>query len=309
MSQIRIGILGVGKIAKEQHIPAIRRNPEFALVACASRHARLDDCASYADLASMLDGCPELDAVSVCTPPQVHFEAARLALLRGKHVFLEKPPCRATMQLDELVRLAHQGKRTLFQTWHARHAAAVDATRSSLAGSRVRRGRILWKEDVRQWHPGQSWLWEAGGFGVFDPGINAVSILTHIVPEAVFVRSADLYCPANCDSPIAAQVTFETNAGAIIEAEFDFLYTAAPQWDIELDTDQGPVALTAHGSKLRVGDRQVAAGTPETEYPSLYRRFAELIGQGASDADGAPFRLVADIFLIGKRHTVAPFNE
>ena len=309
MSQIKIGILGVGKIAKEQHIPAIRSNPQFALVACASRHAMLDSCPNYSDLASMLDGCPELDAVSICTPPQVHFEAARLALRRGKHIFLEKPPCRATMQLDELARLAQQNRRTLFQTWHARHAAAVDATRKCLEPSRIRRGRIIWKEDVKQWHPGQSWLWEAGGFGVFDPGINAVSILTHIVPEAVFVRSADLYCPANCDSPISAQVTFETNAGAVIEAEFDFRYTAAPQWDIEFETDKGAVALTGHGSMLWVDGKQIAAGTPETEYPSLYRRFAELIREGASDVDGAPFRLVADIFLIGKRHTVEPFSE
>jgi hypothetical protein len=43
---------------------------------------------------------------------------------------------------------------------------------------------IVWHEDVRKWHPGQQWIWEPGGFGVFDPGINALSIATRIFPAS-----------------------------------------------------------------------------------------------------------------------------
>jgi D-galactose 1-dehydrogenase len=53
-----------------------------------------------------------------------------------------------------------------------------------LAGKRqVARGRITWREDVRKWHPGQDWVFEPGGMGVFDPGINALSILTISCPS------------------------------------------------------------------------------------------------------------------------------
>ena len=48
---------------------------------------------------------------------------------------------------------------------------------------------ILWHEDVHKWHPGQQWIWEPGGFGVFDPGINAFSIATKIFPGGLFVQS------------------------------------------------------------------------------------------------------------------------
>ena len=41
--------------------------------------------------------------------------------------------------------------------------------------------RIDWRESVRKWHPGQEWVWEPGGFGVCDPGINAMSIFTEIM--------------------------------------------------------------------------------------------------------------------------------
>jgi D-galactose 1-dehydrogenase len=309
VERIRVGIVGVGKIAKDQHIPVIRANTAFELAACASRHFRVDGVANFLNIEAMLEDGPELDAVAICTPPQLHYEAARLALQRGKHVFLEKPPCQTTTQLDELTRQARQANCTLFQTWHAQHAAAVDATQLWLKPRTVRGGRIVWKEDVRQWHPGQAWIWQAGGFGVFDPGINAVSILTKIVPEPVFVKAADLFFPANCNSPIAANVTFVTASGADIDAAFDFRYAGVPAWDIDIDTDRGAMHLTGLGSTLVVDGKQAAAGTAETEYPSLYRRFAELIQRHASDVDRRPFQLVADIFLVGRRSTVEPFEE
>ena len=93
MKPIRIGIVGVGKIARDQHIPAIRRNPAFTFAAAASRHAHAGGVANFHSIDEMLQGVRDLDAVAICTPPQVHYEAAKLALAQGKHVLLEKPPC------------------------------------------------------------------------------------------------------------------------------------------------------------------------------------------------------------------------
>ncbi len=59
---------------------------------------------------------------------------------------------------------------------------------------------------MRHWHPNQAWIWEPGGFGVFDPGINALSILTEILPGPFTVGSARLVTPANVQTPIAAEV-------------------------------------------------------------------------------------------------------
>ncbi|MDE2110156.1 MAG: Gfo/Idh/MocA family oxidoreductase [Alphaproteobacteria bacterium] len=309
MGRIRVGIVGVGKIAKDQHIPVIRTNVAFELAACASRVATVDGIANFADVEAMLADGPELDAVAICTPPQAHYQAARLALQHGKHVFLEKPPCETTTQLDELIRQAHRADRTLFQTWHAQHAAAVDAAQLWLRSRGVRGGRIIWKEDVRQWHPGQAWIWQAGGFGVFDPGINAVSILTKIVPEPIFVSAADLFFPVNCSAPIAANVTFVTASGAQIDAAFDFRYTSTPTWDIDIEVDRGTLHLAKQGNALIVDGKPTSINATETEYTSLYRRFAELIDERRSDVDRRPFQLVADIFLIGQRSTVEPFEE
>jgi D-galactose 1-dehydrogenase len=311
LERIRIGLVGIGKIARDQHIPVLQASPEFELVAAASRHSKVDGLANFESLEAMLDGCA-LDAVAIATPPQEHFAAGFTALSRAKHVLLEKPPCGTTMQLDILASLAAERKRTLFQSWHSRFAPAVALAAEVLQGRRIRRATITWKEDVRRWHPGQRWIWQAGGFGVFDPGINALSILTWILPQSVFVSAASLSVPQNCEAPIAADLTLRSADGVEIAAVFDFRHTGTQTWEIALETDGETILLSQGGSVLSVAGRMLAvpdADAPHFEYASLYRRFAGLIGKNQSDVDARPFRLVADAFLIGRRIGVEAFHE
>jgi D-galactose 1-dehydrogenase len=122
------------------------------------------------------------------------------------------------------------------------------------------------------------------------------------------VTSADLAFPANRDAPIAASLTLADTAGLPISAEFDFRQTGPQSWDIDFDTDEGPVALSSGGAKLSAGGVQhvVAAAA---EYTALYRRFLELAAAGESDVDLTPFQLVADAFLLGRRRMVEPFED
>src|SRR5690606_25498919 len=120
---------------------------------------------------------------------------------------LEKPPCVSLLEAWELEALAAKMGVTLFTAWHSQQGAAVDAARDWLRDAAVRSVRVTWKEDVRVWHPGQPWIWQEGGFGVFDPGINALSILTAILPGEVRLVDAELSVPANCATPIAARLS------------------------------------------------------------------------------------------------------
>ena len=47
MSPIHLAIVGVGKIARDQHLPSIAKNPDFKLVAAASRHGTVDGIANF----------------------------------------------------------------------------------------------------------------------------------------------------------------------------------------------------------------------------------------------------------------------
>jgi len=143
---------------------------------------------------------------------------------------------------------------------------------------------------------------------VFDPGINALSILTRILPKPVFVTAAELSFPANCQAPIAANLTMTDIDGLPATAEFDFRQTGPQSWDIVVDTDRGRMTLSSGGARMAV-DGKVLAEAPDEEYRGLYRRFVELAATGASDVDLTPLRLVADAFLLGKRTIVEPFVD
>jgi predicted dehydrogenase len=304
---LKVGLLGIGKIARDQHIPSLRANPRFELAACASRHATVDGVPSYPDLESMLAAVPDLQAVSICTPPQAHFEAALVSLRAGKHVMLEKPPAATTRQIAFLADEAARRGRTLFQTWHSRFAAGVDAAREFLRTRKIVSGKIIWKEDVHHWHPGQRWIWEPGGFGVFDPGINALSVLTEILPMDVCVEAAVLEFPENQQLPIAANVRMLAEGGVVIGAEFDFRQKGEQSWDIEITTTSGKLKLAGGGAELSIDGKAVTKDASMAgEYPRLYDRFASLCEAGKSEVDWRPFQLVADAFLIGDRRIVGP---
>src|SRR5579875_2615256 len=89
---IRLGLVGIGKIARDQHLPALAASGDFALAAAASRHATVEGIPNYRDIADMLADGPALDAVSLATPPQGRHAQAAAAIAAGRHVMLEKPP-------------------------------------------------------------------------------------------------------------------------------------------------------------------------------------------------------------------------
>lgn len=303
---IRIAIVGYGKIAKDQHVPAIAADPRFELAAIVSPRARADEGVPvFAETKAMLSAMPgKLDAVAICTPPTVRLDVAAAAFEAGLAVLLEKPPAATLGEIEGIERLGREAGRTLFTAWHSQHAPGVVGAKAALAGKTVRSLRILWHEDVRKWHPGQEWIWAPGGFGVFDPGINALSIATRILAERLFVREASLAFPENRQTPIAASLGF---AGGF-EADFDWRYSEGERWTIRVETeDGGVVELLDGGARLSLDAIAQDVGSLG-EYPSLYARFAELVEAGESEVDREPLRLVADAFLIGGRETVEPFD-
>lgn len=308
MDPIRIAIVGVGKIARDQHLPAIAGNNAFSLAATVSpRDPGPGTVPHFKDFGTLLKEGPAVDAVALCTPPQVRYDLAAQALEAGVHTFLEKPP---GATLSEVIALSAQADKvgvTLFASWHSRFAAGVAPARAWLAERKIEKVSIIWREDVRVWHPGQDWIWEPGGLGVFDPGINALSILTHIMPRPVFLKSAALSIPENRAAPIAADIHFQDTAGTPIHMDLDWRQTGPQSWDIVVDTDAGQLKLSSGGAVLTLPSG--AEHSEDLEYPGLYSRFANLIRGGRSDVDLNPFRLVADAFLRGRRDTVDAFHD
>lgn len=302
---MKIALVGIGKIAVDQHVPAIAHSPDWELAATISRKGSVEGVQAFDDFAAFLAARPDVPVVSLCLPPVPRFDYAEAALKAGRHVMLEKPPGATLAEVHALQALAASKGLTLYTTWHSRMAHAVAPAKAWLADKTILRAHITWREDVRKWHPGQDWVFEPGGMGVFDPGINALSILTEILPAPVHLTAASLEFPSNRQTPIAAKLSFSGG----VSADFDWRQTGPQTWDIEVETDHGAMALRMGGNVLEIAG-QAAAGENSImgEYPALYARMAELVASKSSEIDLAPMVHVADALTLGRRIETEAFD-
>jgi len=302
--RLKVALVGIGKIAVDQHVPSINASDDWELAATVSRSGTVDGVPSYTDLDTMLAENPDIGVVSLCLPPVPRFDYAATCLRAGRHVMLEKPPGATLAEVHTLEQMAKDAGKTLFATWHSRMAKGVQAAKAALAGKTIESGQIMWKENVRHWHPGQDWVFESGGMGVLDPGINALSIMTEVLPDNVHLKKAVLQIPENRQTPIKANMTFTDN----ISAEFQWLHDGLPMWEMTFSTtDDDLVYVMEGGNECVVNDMDVP-GSDLDEYPALYARMADLVRSGQSDVDLSPLVHVSDIMTLGRR-VIAPAFE
>ena len=297
-----ICLVGIGKIAVDQHVPSINGSVDWELAATVSRAGTVDGVQSFTDFDEMLADRPDIPVISLCLPPVPRYAYAAKAIAAGRHVMLEKPPGATLAEVYALADMAQAAGVTLYTTWHSRMAKGVAPAKAWLADKTITGAHITWKEDVRRWHPGQDWVFAPGGMGVFDPGSNALSIITEILPIPIHLQSADLLFPSNRDTPIAAQMIWTQN----VTGEFDWRQEGPQSWDITVETTAGTLQLHEGGARLLIEGKEVEAGA-DREYPALYDRMAELVKTGASEVDLSPMIHVADALTLGKRIVVEPF--
>ena len=151
MKPIRIAIIGYGKIAEDQHVPAIRYD-RFDLVATSSRSGQgvAQNFTDWRDLIRTVEGLEEWRS----PPPRARVSTiARECIAAGLHCLLENR--RGPGSPKSPTSTASPGQDvTLFTTWHAQHHSGVEAAPKALAGKRIKSMRSTGTEDVHKWHPG-----------------------------------------------------------------------------------------------------------------------------------------------------------
>jgi D-galactose 1-dehydrogenase len=130
------------------------------------------------------------------------------------------------------------------------------------------------------------------------------------MPEPVAVTSAELFFPKNADAPIAANFTLSCGGRTKgYSVETDWRPIKKDIWEISIETKDGlSLRLFSGGARLEVNGK-VAVDEKAEEYEAIYRHFDRLLKKGESYVDAAPFELVADAFMIGRRKEVERFEE
>ena len=142
MSQLRIGVVGLGLIAQVAHLPNLAR------LAGSFRVTHVSDLSVplMESIAATLPGPPRMsqDAAALCEDPDVdavllltpgaHAPLAAMALKAGKHVIAEKPLCITQREAHELDRLAAERELVLQVAYMKAYDPAMSAARTALDG-------------------------------------------------------------------------------------------------------------------------------------------------------------------------------
>ena len=198
MRKLKIGIVGLGRVASKTHIPVLRSIENVEVVAGAEINPeRADRVKNLFGLESVYceysDMCSseELDGVYVCLPNFLHREACARALERGLHVLCEKPMGISSEEAKELADLARRKNLILMPGYKKRYARnfsrAKKLLESGVLGKVVQvQGTFMTPGPYISWDPKSDWYLEPKWHGViYDSACHLVDLLLYLVPNQI----------------------------------------------------------------------------------------------------------------------------
>lgn len=155
---VRLGVAGIGMIARQMHLPNLAALPNVEVVALWSRGAdSLESGAAvlgdsrptlYQDYQAFL-AHRDLDAVLITAPDHLHEAMFVEAIDAGKHVYLEKPPAITADGNVRVARVAAATDRVVMVGLQNRYAPLYTRAAELLASGAIGRLRMLWAKEHR----------------------------------------------------------------------------------------------------------------------------------------------------------------
>ena len=213
MKTIGVGLIGWGFMGRThahalQSIPLFYPGADFRVrrVCVCSRRAEMARQAAqdagferWTDDYRQLLTDPEIDAVSVCTPNELHEEMVVALLKAGKHVYVDKPLAVTAESADRIAAAARESKAFTRMVFNNRYFPSTLRARALVDEGRI--GEIL-SFQARYLHSGSidpdkpiGWKQGAQGGVLLDLGSHALDLLTDWAgwPTRVFCASRRLY--------------------------------------------------------------------------------------------------------------------
>ncbi len=224
MDKLRIGIIGVGKMAEICHLPILAKLPQIELTAFCDNNpdnlaARADQYGvdkRYSDHHDLFEQ-EELDAVCVFVPPFAHTDAEIIAAESGIPVFVEKPPALSMEKAHEINAAIENAGIVSAVGFNQRYTQVASAARQRLAGKMLVQAlahRLHGSRATAYW-----WMIESLSGGAFvENTIHSVDLLRYLCGDYVSVSAKTVERPdktAELDIPLSICVTYTLADGGV----------------------------------------------------------------------------------------------
>jgi predicted dehydrogenase len=201
-----------------------------------------------------------IDAVLVAVPHKFLFPYARLALLAGKHVLVEKPGSRTAREMQELIKLARRQKRVLAIGFNYRFYDAIARAKKIASSGKIGKINFIRMRHGHGGRPGYGQEWRmnksmAGGGVLMDQGVHLIDLSHWFLPggfsQISAARSANFWKTAVEDN---AFVLLKNRQSQIVS-----LYVGITQWkpifSLEIFGSRGYCLVEGLGRKY--GGREI----------------------------------------------------
>ncbi len=296
-SRLRVGLIGLGKVVHDIHVPACRSVAEVE-IACACEpdrarrqafESRYGVPARYADAASML-ASERPDLVIVATPPQTHHDLCLLALQQGAHVFCEKPFASSVAEADALIAAADAHGRLIWVNNQYRHMRMYAETQTRLARGDF--GRAFFLQGWQQmYHPPSmesNWRAQLEQSTLFEFGTHALDLVCFFFDALPLAVSAHMpRVRPDIPADVLVQMTMRFPGERLATLAFN-RFSRAPERYLEmrLDCERASVRMSLGGVARASLDWSRALGRP-------IARFSLVRGGEARVESGGHSRLIA----------------
>lgn len=284
LAPIRIGIVGLGRAGwgmqmnelvelsdKFKYVAACDLIPERRL----AMQERFPDCRTYEKINDLIAD-PEVELVIIATRSCEHFDHAKLALMSGKDVLIEKPMCLTNEQALELKRLSDEDEScgTMYVRHNRRYENGFRFAKSLIHSGKL--GRIYEIRLARNHYQRRSdWqtLSEYGGGQIHNWGPHIVDHALQLLdskPKRIVSHIDQTVSGGDCADHV--KIMFEGENGRIIDMEIsDGCALHIPEYMIygtrgACTIEKGRACLRYIDPKQRLNP---VCADPTTPYPSL----------------------------------------
>lgn len=260
---VRWAIIGCGDVARKRVAAAIQNCPDAELALVCRRNST--QLAQFADefqvprtatVAEEVLQDPEIDAVYLATPNDLHRPHTLLAAECGKHVLVEKPMALTVDECQQMVDACRAHQVTLGVAYYRRFYPIVDRMRQLIEDGTIGQPLAVSATTATPFaiDPGEDGFWRvepAGGGGVLmDIGSHRLNLFWHLFGHAREVKSVASTVVRDYPAENAASVSLRFESGVIGSLQCFFESTIDPDEFWVLGTNGRLSAAPLNGDTL-----------------------------------------------------------
>lgn len=197
MDKISIGIVGLGAIAKNMHVPVLSNFNDVVIKSAVEVNAKRGEKFAkkwnipevYKDYNKMYDNT-DLDAVFICLPNFLHYNAVKGALEHDLNVFCEKPMGLSADEAYELVKIAKKRNLVLAVGYNRRleknYEEAAAIVKSLRLGTILQgHGILVNAGPYAGWIPSSDWFFSDKYGVLYDSAPHLMNLMMHILSDSI----------------------------------------------------------------------------------------------------------------------------